>query len=95
MATRTKKPAPSATSIDAATADAPCAEALVAMLTDEVDPALAEMLKKVHAAEDAYNANKSVRDGLYHLEAEEGWASLRYYLEQAAGEVRRIVQAKN
>lgn len=94
-ANRTTMPPPAATPIDPAKADLPCAEALVAMLTDQVEPGLVQMLKNVHVAEDTYKAHKAVRDGFDHNEAEDGWASLRYYLEHAADEVRRIVRAKN
>ena len=79
---------------DPALADVPCAEALVDLRTDDVGPALAARLAKVNAAEDAYNCTKAIRDGFDHHEAEDGWAGLRYYLEHAAAEVRRIVQAK-
>ena len=52
------------------------------------------MLAKANAAEDAYNTTKAIREGFDHNEAEEGWANLRYYLENAVREIRRIVQAQ-
>ena len=51
----------------------PCADALVAMLTDQVAPGLVEMLKNVHVAEDANNAHKAVCDGFDHNEARTDW----------------------
>lgn len=76
-ANRTRHLPTAPTPIDPAKADLPCAEALVAMLTDQVEPGLAELLKNVHVAEDTYNAHKAVRDGFDRNEAEDGWASLR------------------
>ena len=90
----TKKPVATATPVDPALVDAPCAESLVDPLTDEISPALAQMLAKANAAEDAYNTTKAIREGFDHNEAEEGWANLRYYLENAVREIRRIVQAQ-
>ncbi len=87
-------PSRSTTPVDPALADAPCADALVDMLTDDVGPALATMLAKVNAAEDAYNGTPALRGGFEHREAEDGWAGLRPYLEHAAAEVRRIVPAR-
>ncbi len=52
------------------------------------------MLAKVNAAEEANNSTKAIRNGCAHHEAEDGRASLRYCLDHAAAEVRRIVQAR-
>ena len=79
---------------DPAQADVPCAEALVDMLTDDIGPAIAAMLATINAAEDAYTSTPAIRDGFDHGKAEDGWASIRHYLEHAAIEVRRIVRAK-
>lgn len=80
---------------DPALADDPCADVLVDMLTDDIGPAIAAMLATINAAEDAYTSTPAIRDGFDHGEAEDGWASLRHYLEHAAAEVRRIVRAKH
>jgi hypothetical protein len=89
---RPKPPTPAST-LDATLADAPSAASLIKTLSDDVGPALTAMLAKAIIAENAYNANKSVRER-FESEAEEGFANLRYYLEQAANEVRQLVRAR-
>ena len=70
------------------------AESITRMLSDDLAPGLAAMVAKIQAAEAAYNTTPSIRAGFDNREAEDGIASLRHYLEQAAAQVRRILAAR-
>jgi hypothetical protein len=75
-------------------AASPTAESITRMLTDDLAPGLAAMFAQIQAAEAAYSSTPSIRAGFDDREAEDGIASLRYYLEHAAAQVRRILAAR-
>lgn len=69
----------------------PTAESITRMLTDDFAPGLAAMVAKIQAA---YSTTQPIRAGFDDREAEDGIASLRHYLDQAAAHARRILAAR-
>ena len=73
---------------------APTAESITRMLSDDLAPGLAAMVEQIQAIEAAYNNTPPIRAGFDDREADDGFASLRHYLEHAAAQVRRILAAR-
>ena len=70
------------------------AAAIVAALKDHL-PALECALDTTNAVEHAFNTTPPVREGFVDQDAaEDGLASLRYFLEEAVKQVRRVERAR-
>jgi len=71
------------------------ADELLALLANAITPALAKIHDAAVIAEESYRTNASLRTGFGNPpSAEDGVASLLYYLREAIGQVRKIEKAR-